>query len=249
MRSDLQGHVALVTAGSRGLGRAIALQLADCGAEVAFTYLSNQEAAMALVAEIQRRGRRAMALPADAGDFAAAQRVVATVGEQMGSPHILVCNAGRGKSAPIWKMQEEDWNETITASLKSAFNYIRAASPLFIEERSGKIVCIGSINGLRGRVGTAAYNAAKSGLVGLVKTTAAELGKFNINVNLVVPGFIDTPSQADTPEIVRELVRKECALQRLGTPEEVAAVIVFLCTDAARHMTGALVKVDAGQYM
>jgi 3-oxoacyl-[acyl-carrier protein] reductase len=249
MSRDLQGRVALVTAGSRGLGREIALQLAECGAEVAFTYFRNQEAAMALVAEIQKRGRRAMALPADAGDFGAAQRVVTTVGNQMGSPHILVCNAGRAKSAPIWKMQEEDWNETIRAALTSAFNYIRAASPLFMQQSSGKIVCIGSINGLRGRVGTTGYNVAKSGLLGLVKTAAAELGKFNINVNLVVPGFMDTPSQADTPEIVRELVRKECALQRLGTPEDVAAVVVFLCTDAARHMTGALVQVDAGQYL
>jgi 3-oxoacyl-[acyl-carrier protein] reductase len=249
MKTDPQGRIALVTAGSRGLGREIALQLAECGVEVAFTYISNHDAAKGLVAEIQDHGRRALALPADAGDFAAAHHVVAAVREQMGPPHILVCNAGRAKSAPIWNMQEGDWDETITASLKSAFNYIRAASPLFIEQRSGKIVCIGSINGLRGRVGTAAYNAAKSGLVGLVKTAAAELGQFNINVNLVVPGFIDTPSQSDTPEIVRELVRKECALQRLGTPQEVAAVVVFLCTDAARHMTGALVKVDAGQYL
>jgi 3-oxoacyl-[acyl-carrier protein] reductase len=249
VKTDLQGHIALVTAGSRGLGSEIVLQLAQRGAEVAFTYLRNHKAAKELVAKVQGCGRQSMALVADAGDFAAAQRVVATVREQMGPPHILVCNAGRAKSAPIWKMKEEDWDETITASLKSAFNYIRAVSPRFMDQRSGKIVCIGSINGLRGRVGTAGYNAAKSGLAGLVKTAAAELGKFNVNVNLVVPGFMDTSSQSDTPEIVRELVLKECALQRLGTPEEVAAVVVFLCSDAARHMTGALVKVDAGQYL
>jgi 3-oxoacyl-[acyl-carrier protein] reductase len=231
------------------LGNEIALQLAKSGADVAFTYMSNHEAASDLADKIRDLGRRTIALQADAGDFGCAQTVVAKVVEQLGALHILVCNAGLVKSTPIWKMEEEVWDQTITASLKSAFNYIRAASPVFIEQSSGKIVCIGSINGLRGRIGSAGYNAAKAGLVGLVKTAAAELGRFNINVNLVAPGFMETVSQVNTPEIVRDLVRKECALQRLGTAEEVAAVVVFLCTEAARHMTGGLLKVDAGQYL
>ena len=134
-------------------------------------------------------------------------------------------------------------------TLKGTFNYVRAVAPHFIAQSSGKIVCVGSINGLRGRMGTIGYHAAKAGLVGLVKTAAAELGPHNVNVNLVAPGFVETPSQAHTPELIRDLVLKETALKRLGTPEDIAPVIVFLCSDAARHVTGQVIKVDAGQYL
>ena len=246
---DLNGRVALVTGGSRGLGAEIVRELAGQGADVAFTYLQDTAAAEDLVGEVQTLGRRSLAVQANASDFQKAQQVVTEVREKLGGIHILVCNAGFSRGVTLWKMTEADWDDVVDVSLKGAFNYIRAVAPLYMEQTYGKVVCIGSINGLRGRVGSASYNAAKAGLVGLVKTTAAELGRFNVNVNLVAPGFIETPSQMRTPELIRDLVLKECVIKRLGMPEDIAPVVVFLCSDAARHVTGQVIKVDAGQYL
>jgi 3-oxoacyl-[acyl-carrier protein] reductase len=246
---DLSGRIALVTGGSRGLGREIVLRLAQSGAEVAFTYLSDEAAAEEVVSEVTGSGRQCLAIRADTADYSKAQDVVAEVCRTLGSLHILVCSAGIARLAPVWRMSEADWDDVVNVTLKGAFNYIRAAGPVFVEQNSGKIVCIGSINGLRGRVGTASYNAAKAGLSGLVKTAAAELGRHNVNVNLVAPGYMETPSQANTPELIRDLVLKECSIKRLGTPQDIAPVVVFLCSDAARHVTGQIIKVDAGQYL
>jgi len=246
---DLTNRIALVTAGSRGLGAEIVRQLARQGADVVFTYRQEHAAAEALAGEVQRSGRRCVAVQADAKDFAEAQSVVTRVVEQFGGLQILVCNAGVARGIALWKMSESDWDSVIDVSLKGAFNYIRAAAPWYMEQLYGKVVCIGSINGLRGRIGSASYNAAKAGLVGLVKTAASELGRFNVNINLVAPGFIETPSQATTPELIRDLVLKECAIKRLGMPEDIAPVVVFLCSDDARHVTGQVIKVDAGQYL
>ena len=246
---DLNGRVALVTGGSRGLGAAIVRQLAEQGADVAFTYLQDTPAAEALVGEVQALERRCLAVQADASDFQKAQQVVTEVRDELGGIQILVCNAGFSRGVTLWKMTEADWDDVIDVSLKGAFNYIRAVASLYMEQTYGKVVCIGSINGLRGRIGSASYNAAKAGLVGLVKTAAAELGRFNVNVNLVAPGFIETPSQMHTPELIRDLVLKECAIKRLGMPEDIASVVVFLCSDDARHVTGQVIKVDAGQYL
>jgi 3-oxoacyl-[acyl-carrier protein] reductase len=245
----LKDQVAIVTAGARGLGAEIVRELATQGADVAFTYLQDANAAAALVLEIENIGRKGLAIQADAGDFSKAEEVTTQVLDLLGRLDILVCNAGIARGAAIWNMDEADWDVVLDTSLKGAFNYIHSASSHFMKQLSGKIVCVGSINGLRGRVGTASYNAAKAGLVGLVKTAAAELGEFNVNVNLVAPGFIETPSQSKTPELIRDLVRKECAIKRLGTPRDIAPVVVFLTSDAARHITGQTIKVDAGQYL
>jgi 3-oxoacyl-[acyl-carrier protein] reductase len=246
---DLTGQTALVTAGSRGLGAEIARQLAWYGADIAFTYLKEKTAAVQLTEEINGLGRRCLAEQADAKDFARAHEVVERVVAEFGALDILVCNAGAARGAALHHMSETDWDAVIDVSLKGAFNYLHAVGPLFIKQQKGKIVCIGSINGLRGRMGTAGYNAAKAGLVGLVKTAASEWGRYGINVNLVAPGFIETPSQTSTPELMRDLVLKECAIKRLGTPADIAPPVVFLCSDAARHVTGQVLKVDAGQYL
>src|SRR2546421_5135577 len=232
---DLKDHVALVTAGSRGLGAEIVRQLAAQGADVAFTYLQNSPAAVDLVSEVAGIGRKSLSIQADASDFSRAKEVVAEVVNRLGRLDILVCNAGIARGSAISNMSEADWDIVVDTSLKSAFNYIHGVSSHFMKQMNGKIVCVGSINGLRGRVGTASYNAAKAGLVGLVKTAAAELGEFNVNVNLVAPGFIETPSQSRTPQIVRDLVRKECAIKRLGTPQDIAPLVVFLASEAANH--------------
>lgn len=246
---ELKGRVALVTAGSRGLGAEVVRQLAGQGADVAFTYVQDARAAKVLAGEVQKSGRKCLAIKADAGDFKKAQSTVAEVIRRLGRLDILVCNAGIGRGAPIWNMTEADWDDVLEVSLKGAFNYIRWAAPQFMAQDYGKIVCIGSINGLRGRLGTASYNAAKAGLMGLVKTAAAELGRYNVNVNLIAPGFIETPSQVRTPELIRDLVLKECVIKRLGSPQDIVPAVVFLCTDAARHITGQTIKVDAGQYL
>lgn len=246
---DFSGRVALVTGGSRGLGAEVVRQLARYGADVAFTYLRNETAAAALVKEVEAAERKALAIQADVANYDRASEVVARVQADLGGLHILVCNAGMARGASIAAMSERDWDDVLDVTLKGAFNYIRACSPIFQAQTSGKIVAVGSINGLRGRVGTVSYNAAKAGLVGLIKTTAAELGRFNVNANLVAPGYIETPSQTTTPELIRDLVLKECAIKRLGTAADIAPVIVFLCSEAARHVTGQVIKVDAGQYL
>jgi len=247
--TDLQGRVALITAASKGVGASIVRDLAQLGSDIAFTYLSDSEAAKRVESEVQKLGRRCVSFQACAGDYNAAQKIVAEVQRQLGGLHILVCNAGIARSAPLASMSEQDWDDVIKVSLKGAFNYMRAAAPVFMAQQDGKIVCIGSINGLRGRLGSASYNAAKAGLIGLVKTAAAELGRHNINVNLIAPGFIDSPSQVNTPELIRDLVLKECAIKRLGRPEDISSVVAFLCTEGARHVTGQVIKVDAGQYL
>ena len=245
----LAGKVAVVTGGSRGLGAEIVRELAQDGADVVFTYLQDSTSAKQVVEQVQALGRRGMALQADASDARAAQQVVQEAVRQFGSLHLLVCNAGVVATGALWKMALESWDRVIDVSLTGAFNYLQAVAKAFMEQRYGKIVCIGSINGLRGRIGSIGYNAAKAGLVGLVKTAAAELGQYDVNVNLVAPGFIETPSQTNTPEVIRDLVLKECAIKRLGTPPDIAPIVVFLCTDAARHVTGQIIKVDAGQYL
>lgn len=186
---------------------------------------------------------------ADAAGFKRAQAVAREIQRRLGHPDILVCNAGIARDVELTEMNEEDWDSVLGVTLKGQFNYIRAVAPEMVHRRKGSIVCIGSINGLRGRMRTASYNAAKSGLIGLVKTAALELGKHGVNVNLVAPGFIETPGQAKTPRHVRDLVLQECAIKRLGTPTDVAPLVVFLASDAARHITGQVIKVDAGQYL
>lgn len=241
--------MALVTGGSRGLGAEIVRQLAAAGADVAFTFVHDSGAAKKSTKQVERLGRRALALRADAADFKRAHAVVREVEQRLGHPAILVCNAGIARGVELAAMSEENWDDVVDVTLKGQFNYIRAVAPGMVCREKGSIVCIGSINGLRGRMGTASYNAAKSGLIGLVKTAALELGEHGINVNLVAPGFIETQAQESTPRHIRDLILWECAIKRLGSPADIAPLVVFLATDAARHITGQVIKVDAGQYL
>ena len=246
MMGEMQ-RVALITGGSRGLGSAIAMKLANDGMDIAFTFLEDRTAADKVVQAIEKAGRRALAVQADVRDFARAQEVTKEVLQKLGGLHALVCNAGVGRDALLHEISEESWDEVVDICLKGSFNYMRAASSVFRAQKEGKIVCIGSINAKRGRPLTASYNAAKAGLSGLVKTAAVELGAFNINVNLVAPGFIESSGQKKTPQPVRDQILNECAIKRLGTPEDIAPVVSFLCSDASRHITGQVLTVDAGQ--
>lgn len=248
---DTKGEspVVLVTGGSRGIGRAIVLAFAEAGANVAFTYGSNDFSAKEVVDEAEKFCGKIYPVKADVKDFARAQEAVDEVTKVLGAPSILVSNAGIARDGVVWKMEEKAWDEVIDLNLKGCFNYIRAIAPFLKERRVGKIINITSINGIRGKFGQSNYAASKAGIIGFTKSVARELGPYNINVNAVAPGMIQTDMMEKIPEEIRENARKEAVLGRLGMPEEVASVVLFLCTYAARHITGEVIKVDGGQYI
>jgi len=245
----LEGKRALVTGGSMGIGASIAKVLARQGANVAINYRKHDTEARQVVAEIESLGRKGLAIKADVASFADAQRMVDEVKEKFGGLDILVNNAGINRDSVVWKMTEQQWDEVLDTNLKGYFNYIHAAVGIFREQKSGKIVNVTSINGLRGKFGQTNYSASKAGIIGLTKALARELGKSNVNVNAVAPGLIETEMMKDAPESVKEAALAEIVLGRLGKPEEVAEVIAFLCSEAARHITGEVIRVDGGQYI
>ncbi|MFH1421688.1 MAG: SDR family NAD(P)-dependent oxidoreductase [Planctomycetota bacterium] len=245
----LEGKTAIVTGGSIGIGSYIALDLAENGANVAINYRKHADEANAIVDKIRSMGRHGLAVQADVASFSDAAKMVETVNKELGGLHILVCNAGINRDAVSWKMAEEQWDEVIRINLKGYFNYIRHAVPIFRAQNSGKIVCVTSINGMRGKFGQTNYSASKAGIIGMVKALARELGRSNVNVNAVAPGLIETDMMKQAPAEVKEKALAEIVLGRLGAPEDVAHVISFLCSDLARHVTGEVIKVDGGQYI
>jgi 3-oxoacyl-[acyl-carrier protein] reductase len=245
----LKGKIALVTGGGRGIGRAIALDLATNGADVAFTFRQNSEQARTVVEQMQEMKCRSLAIQADATDFARAQQVVEDVTTAWGQLDILVNNAGIHQNKAIWAMDEAQWDTVVDVNLKGVFNYTRAVAPVFREQRSGKIINIASIHGLRGRQEGPNYSAAKAGVIGLTKSVARDLGPYQINVNVVAPGIIETDLVRAIPAEQRERFVAEIVLGRMGQPEDVAHLVTFLCSDGARHITGEVIKVDGGQYI
>ncbi len=245
----LEGKVALVTGGSRGIGAAIALDFAENGADVGITYQSQGEKARQVIEQLQKMGRRSRCYQADVASFTRAQEVVQAVLSDFGRLDILVNNAGINRDAVVWKMTEDEWDAVMNTDLKGAFNYLRAVAPIFKEQNWGRIVNIISINALRGKFGQANYSAAKAGVIGLTKSAAKELGKYSITVNAVAPGLIETDMVKAASASVREMALKEIVLGRLGQPEEVAYLVTFLCSEKARHITGEVIKVDGGQYI
>jgi len=246
---DLKGKSAIVTGGSLGIGTAIAIDLAGNGVNVAINYRKHADEANAVVEKAKAMGVKAMAVKADVSSFQDAQNMAETVIKEFGTLDILVNNAGVNWDGVIWKMSEEQWDKVIGIDLKGCFNYIRAASPIFREQKHGKIVNITSINGLRGKFGQSNYSAAKAGVIGLTKTVARELGKYGINVNSVAPGLIETEMIKKMPEDAKQVSINETVFKRLGTPEDIAHVVTFLCSDLSRHITGEVIKVDGGQYI
>lgn len=246
---DLKGKSAIVTGGSLGIGTAIALDLAANGVNIAINYRKHADEANAAVEKAKSMGVKGIAVQADVSSFEDAQKMVDAAVKEFGSLDILVNNAGVNWDGVIWKMSEEQWDKVISIDLKGCFNYMRAVSPIFREQKHGKIVNITSINGLRGKFGQSNYSAAKAGVIGLTKTGARELGKYSINVNAVAPGLIETEMIAKMPDDAKQVSVNETVFKRLGTPEDVAHVVSFLCSDMSRHVTGEIIKVDGGQYI
>jgi 3-oxoacyl-[acyl-carrier protein] reductase len=246
---DLEEKVALITGGSMGIGTAMSLNLAENGADVALTYRRHEEEAKAVVEKIEGMGRKAKAYKVDVSEFEAVQALVKQVLDEFDHLDILINNAGMNWDGVVWKMTEEQWDAVINVDLKGTFNFIRAVSPIFKEQKSGKIVNITSINAMRGRFGQSNYTAAKAGTIALTKTVAKELGRFRVNVNAVAPGLIETEMIKTMPEDFIQRSKAETVFDELGTPEDIAHLVTFLCSEKARHITGEVIKVDGGQYI
>lgn len=246
---NLEGKSAIVTGGSVGIGAAIAVKLAECGANVALNYRKHRKEAESIVEQITGMGRKGLLIQADISNFTDAGKMVEEVTGTFGGIDILVNNAGINRDGVIWKMTEEQWDQVLNINLKGYFNYIRAVAPIFREQQSGKIINVTSINGLRGKFGQANYSASKAGIIGLTKTIARELGKYGVNVNAIAPGLIETDMMKNADESVRTAALEEIVLKRIGMPDDIANVVAFLCTDLARHITGEVIKVDGGQYI
>ena len=249
MDLGMEGKNAIVTGGSLGIGAAIALTLAQEGCNVALNYRRHDAEAKAIVAEIEAMGRKGLAIQADVSSYDDAQKMVQTVVDELGRLDILVCNAGINWDGVIWKMSEEQWDTVISVNLKGYFNYNKAAAIAFKDQKYGKIVNISSINGLRGKFAQTNYAASKGGEIAMSKSLARELGKFNVNVNVVAPGMVMTDMAAAIPPEFLTKAMDETAVGRFATPEECADVVAFLCSDRSRHVTGEVIKVDGGQYM
>ncbi len=244
----LEGKTALVTGATRGIGRAVALKFASEGADVAFTYRSQHEAASELVSEIEALGVRAKAYPSDAASFDDAHKVVNDVKAVFGRIDILVCNAGITKDGLMMRMDEGQWDSVINNNLKSAFNFIHACTPVMARQRGGSIIAMSSVVGLSGNAGQCNYAASKAGLTGLVKSIAKEMGPRGIRANCIAPGFISTDMTSALSEELRAEWAKQIPLRRGGTPEDVAGVALFLASDLAGYVTGQVVNCCGGMH-
>ena len=249
MDLGLAGKIALVTGGSRGIGAAVVIELGRLGCDVAFTYRSREAEAKAVAAEVEAAGRRALAMQADVADFARAEATVEQTVATLGGLDILVCNAGITWDGVVWKMSEKQWDTVIETNLKGYFTYNRAAARVFKDQRSGKIINISSINGIRGKFAQSNYSASKAGNIALTKALAKELGKFNVNANVVAPGMVMTEMAESIPPEFLNAAVKETSLGRIAASADVANVVAFLASELSRHVTGEVIKVDGGQYI
>ncbi|MGM7701137.1 3-oxoacyl-[acyl-carrier-protein] reductase [Pseudalkalibacillus sp. Hm43] len=245
----LSGKTALVTGASRGIGRAIALELARQGASVAVNYSGSEEKARKVVEEIQENGGNAFAIQSDVASMDSVTSMIKEVISTFGSLDILVNNAGITRDNLLMRMKEEEWDAVINTNLKGVFNCTKAVTRQMMKQRSGRIINIASIVGVSGNPGQANYVAAKAGVIGLTKSTAKELCSRGITVNAVAPGFIETDMTDALEGNVKDEMLKQIPLARLGRPEDIAAAVRFLAGDEASYITGQTIHVDGGMVM
>lgn len=245
----LGGKVAIVTGSSRGIGRAVAIQLAKAGAKVVVNYAGNKAAAEEVVELVKANGGEAVLCQGDVSKAEVAEELVKTAVDAFGRVDILVNNAGITRDTLLIRMKEEDWDSVLTTNLKGVFNCTKAVARVMMKQKSGKIVNMASVIGQMGNAGQANYAAAKAGVIGFTKATARELASRGITVNAVAPGFILTDMTAAVPEQAKEEHAKQIPLGRPGTPEDVAVAVLFLASDAANYITGQTVNVDGGMVM
>ena len=246
---EFQKKTAIVTGAARGIGRAISLELARRGCNVAFNYLSSNEQAERLKDEIVAMGRECLSFQMNVADFTAAEEMVKETANRFGSVDYLVNNAGIVRDRMLVRMSEKEWDEVLDTNLKGTFNFSRAAAIVMRKARFGSILNISSISGVAGNIGQANYSASKAGLIGFTKTLARELARNNITVNALAFGLIDTEMTQALPEEIKTKILDAIPLRRAGTVEEAARIAVFLLSDAARFITGQIIQADGGMAM
>lgn len=242
----LKGKVAIITGASRGIGRGIALKFAQNGADVIFTYQSSEEKAKALEGELISFGGRVKSVKSDAANYSAAEELIKTVSEEFGKIDIVVNNAGITRDGLLMRMSEQNWDEVMNANLKSVFNITKAVQRIMLKQRSGSIINLSSVVGIKGNAGQANYAASKAGINGFTKSVALELGSRNIRCNAIAPGFIETEMTASLDEKVVQQWRENIPLKRGGTVDDVANLALFLASDLSSYITGQVINVDGG---
>jgi 3-oxoacyl-[acyl-carrier protein] reductase len=242
----LQGKTALITGASKGIGRSIAIKYAEQGANVAFTYLSSVEQGQALEAELASKGIKAKGYRSDASNYAQAEKLVSDVIADFGSLDILINNAGITQDTLLLRMTEEQWDKVINVNLKSCFNTVKAATKQMMKQKSGSIINMTSVVGLKGNAGQANYAASKAGIIGFTKSVALELGSRGIRSNAIAPGFIETEMTAVLDPKTVQSWRDAIPLKRGGKPEDVADACVFLGSDMSSYISGQVLQVDGG---
>ncbi len=242
----LEGHVALVTGASRGIGRAIALRLAADGVNIAVNYNSGEAPARQLVDEISSLGGNAISIQADVADEDQVKNMVARVREQWNRLDILINNAGIRNDRLLMRMTTKEWDDTLNVNLRGAYLCTRAALPLMVRQRRGRIINMSSVVGVAGNPGQANYAASKAALIGLTKSVAKEVARRNITANALAPGYILTGMVEELSEDLKSQVLSRVPMNRLGVPEDVAGIVAFLCSDEASYITGQVIRVDGG---
>ena len=246
--AENEQKVALVTGGSRGIGRAIALRLAAEGAYVVVNYAKNREAAEEVVSSIEKAGGRARVSGFDVSDFDTVQEEIENIVTELGGIHILVNNAGITQDTLIVRMKKEDWDHVMTTNLNGVFNCTKAVARIMIKQRQGRIINLTSVVGEMGNSGQTNYAASKAGIIGFTKAAARELASRAITVNAVSPGFIETDITQNLTDEIRKQYIDKIPLQRFGSPEDVAGVVSFLASDEASYITGEVLRVNGGIY-